>query len=190
MDLEPPALPPSRLEGGWTLSKEYVETVFDGLGVTVEGQTLVYEDETLRERLVAAGGTDRVWRFFFVSRLDISPSPGFGMETVARPHVVRESKANFTTELRERGFEDVEIEETNRVRIGDHRGDLTPYRARLDADGTDAEIVGALAVWFDGAFHIAGGAYPESGLEPWVDVEADAYEAELLEMIRATAASE
>ncbi|PSP40172.1 hypothetical protein BRC63_06230 [Halobacteriales archaeon QH_10_70_21] len=185
---EAPTLPPSRLsDSGWTLSSEEAETVYRGLGVSVTGHTAVYEDAGLRERVVEAGGEDRVWRFFFASRLDITPSPGFGMVSAARPYVVRESKETFADELRDRGFEDVAHGDTETVRIEGFRARMTPHRARLSVDGTDVRILGAVVVWHDGDFHVAGGAYPASGLERWVDVDPDAYEAELLELIRAVA---
>jgi len=190
MGSDPPSPSSSRLsDGPWALSDEYVETVFEGLGVTVEGRNRVYEDAALRERIAAAGGPDRVWRFFFVSRLSISPSPGFGMASVARPHVVRESKAAFGDELRDRGFVGVETDETTTVRVADHRATLTPHRARLPLAGDAVSVVGALAVWHDDDFIVAGGAYPEAGLERWVEggVDADAYEDELLSLIRAVA---
>ena len=186
--MDPPTPDPTRLsEGGWTLSREEAETVYESLGVSVTAHTVVYEDADLRERIVEAGGEDRVWRFFFASRLDITPSPGFGMVSAARPYVVRESKETFADELRDRGFEDVAHGDTETVRIEGFRARMTPHRARLSVDGTDVRILGAVVVWHDGDFHVAGGAYPASGLEALVDVDADAYETELLELIRAVA---
>ncbi|WP_254838350.1 hypothetical protein [Natronomonas marina] len=185
-EADPPTLPESRLAGtGWTLSRTEAETVFEGLGVSVTGHTAIYEDEDLRERIVAAGGEDRVWRFFFASRLDITPSPGFGMASVARPYVVRESKAAFVEELRERGFEDIAHGDTETVRLGEHRARMTPHRARLPLDDTDVGVLGAVVVWHDGHFHVAGGAYPTTGLQQWVETDPDAYESELLDLIRA-----
>jgi len=190
-EADPPTLPDSDLTSGWALVETDVEVVYRGLGVSVTGHTAVYEDETLRDRIVAAGGEDRVWRFFFASRLDISPSPGFGMSSVARPYVVRESKTVFTEELAERGFEDVVHGETQTVDIGGHRARMTPHRARLQLDGSDGtgevSVLGAVVVWYDGDFHVAGGAYPTSGLAAWTEIDPDAYEAELLDLIRAVA---
>jgi hypothetical protein len=186
--MDPPTPDSTRLsEGGWSLSREEAETVHEGLGVSVTAHTAVYEDGDLRERIVEAGGEDRVWRFFFASRLDITPSPGFGMASAARPYVVRESKETFIEELHERGFEDVADGDTETVKLGGRRGRMTPHRARLSTADRDVEVLGAVVVWHDGDFHVAGGAYPVSGLEPLVDVDGDAYETELLELIRAVA---
>jgi len=54
----------------------------------------------------------------------------------------------------------------------------------------DLRVRGFLAVWLDGEFRIAGGAYPESGLEGLlaeadVDPDGAAYREELLALIRA-----
>ena len=186
--MDPPTPDQTRLsECRWTLSREEAESVYEGLGVSVTARTAVYEDADLRERIVEAGGEDRVWRFFFASRLDITPSSGFGMVSAARPYVVRESKETFADELRDRGFENIAHGDTETVRIGGHRARMTPHRARLSLDGADVRILGTVVVWHDGDFYVAGGAYPASGLGRWVDVDPYAYEEELLELIRAVA---
>ncbi len=188
-DVDPPALSDDALaDSGWTLSREETETVFEGLGVSVTAHTAVYEDADLRERIVEAGGEDRVWRFFFASRLDITPSPAL-MASTARPYVVRESKKTFAEELRERGFEDIADGDTETVELGGRRGRMTPHRARLSTAEGEVAVLGAVVVWHDGGFHIAGGAYPTDGLERVAghDVDPDAYEAELLELIRTVA---
>ena len=186
---EPPTVPTERLAGsGWELARERSETVFEGLGVTVRSHTYVYEDVGLRERLVAAGSEDRVWRFFFSSRLEITPSPGFGMESVAMPHAVRESNEKFAEELRGRGFESVEAGDTQRVKLDSGTdGRLTPHHARLLVGDAEVDVAGAMAIWYDGVFLSAGGAYPEAGIDRWVDADTDAFETELLELIQAVA---
>jgi hypothetical protein len=186
--MDPPKPASERLsEGGWTLSREEAETVYRGLGVSVTAHTAVYEDAALRDRIAAAGGEDRVWRFFFVSRLVISPSPGAGMASVARPYVVRESTSAFADELTDRGFADVEHGDTETVRLADHRTRMTPHRARLPVDGGAVGAQGATVVWYDDGFHVAGGAYPTAGLQQWTEIDPDAYEADLLDLIRAVA---
>jgi hypothetical protein len=182
-----PDVPADRLEErGWSLTEERAETVFDGLGVSVSAHSCIYEDAALRKRVAEASGHDRIWRFFFGSRLDITPSPGFGMASVAKPHVVRESKKKFADDLRDRGFTDVVHRDTETVRLGDGtRARLTPYRAQITIEGETIHVVGALAVWHDSEFTIAGGAYPKQGLDRWADIDPDAYESELLELIRA-----
>lgn len=185
-DAEPPTLPDSVLDdSGWALAETEADVVYRGLGVSVTGHTAVYEDTALRERIAAAGGEDRVWRFFFASRLDITPSPGFGMASVARPYVVRESKAAFAEELEARGFEDVVHGDTETVKLESHRARMTPVRARLPIGGVD--VLGAVVVWNGADFHVAGGAYPTRGLASWADVDPDGYETELLDLIRTVA---
>ena len=94
-DRDHPTLPPDRLgDSGWTLAETVHETVFRGLGVSVTGHTAVYEDLDLRDRIVAAGGEDRTWRFLFAARLEIGPPPGAAMASVARPYVVRQCRQN------------------------------------------------------------------------------------------------
>jgi hypothetical protein len=186
---EPPAVPDERLaDSGWELAKERTETVFEGLGVSVRSHTYIYEDVDLRERLVAAGSEDRVWRFFFTSRLEITPSPGFGMESVAMPHAVRESNKKFAEELRERGFENVEAGDTQQVQLDSRTdGRLTPHHARLPVGDAEVDIAGAMTIWYDGVFLSAGGAYPESGIGRWIDADTDVFETDLLELIQAVA---
>lgn len=185
---DPPTLPDTWLaDGGWVLAETETETVFRGAGVSVTADTAVYEDAALRERITAAGGADRVWRFFFATRLSIRPSFALGLTSVVRPHVVRESNAAFAAELTERGCVDVEHGDTETVRLGDHRARMTPVRARLPLGDRDVGILGALVVWKNRRFHVAGGAYPTSGLDPVTEIDPDAYESELLELIRAVA---
>lgn len=173
-------------DGGWTHAKTRSRTVFEGVGVSVRAETAIYEDADLRERIAAAGGPDRVWRFFFSSRLAVSPSPPL-LETVGRPHAVRESKQDFADELRDRGIEAVSAGDTRSVRVADAEAALTPFYGTVDADRATVDVVGALALWYDNGFCVAGGMYPSDGVERWVDVAPDAFETELLSLIRATA---
>jgi hypothetical protein len=176
----PPRVPEADLEArGWTRSDDRTGTVFEGLGVTVEARTLVYEDRQLRTAVVEAGGPNRIWRFLFVSRLEITPPPAFGMHAAIRPHVDRESKRTFAEELYERGIENVASGETTRVELaGDSRARLTPYRGAItveenEREGTTVEIVGRLALWYDESFHIAGCAGPSGAIDGWADAGTD-----------------
>jgi len=104
-----------------------------------------------------------------------------------KPRIVTESKREFAEELRERGFEAVEVGDTESVRTDNRkRARLTRYRAQLTLDGETLPVAGRVAAWYDGAFYVAGGAYPTDGLDRWVnDAETERYEKELLDIIRA-----
>jgi hypothetical protein len=184
----PPEIPDRLGECDWTLSTERTETLFEGLGARVEGHTRTYEDTGLRERIVDAGGPDRTWRFFFVSALRISPSPPTRARSLIQPHVVRESRKRFASELRDRGFETIEHGDMRPFRIDDGiRARLTPYHGRLVLEETRVEIRGHVAVWYGDGFYVAGGAYTESGIEQWIDVDPDEFESELVALTRAVA---
>ncbi|MCY4731456.1 hypothetical protein KY092_12925 [Natronomonas gomsonensis] len=183
-----PAVPDSvRSDSRWKRTEETAETVFSLPNVEVTGHTVVYEDADLRERIVAAGGPDRIWRFVFATQLEFSPSLPFGTTSLVKPRIVTESKREFAEELRERGFEAVEVGDTESVRTDNRkRARLTRYRAQLTLDGETLPVAGRVAAWYDGAFYVAGGAYPTDGLDRWVnDAETERYEKELLDIIRA-----
>ena len=188
----PPAVPEDDLKTrGWMRSEDRTETVFDGFGVSVESRTLVYEDSELRSAVVDAGGPDRIWRFLFVSRLQIVPAPAFGAHAAVRPRVLRESKQSFAEELRDRGVERIERGESRRIELaGDRHARLTPYRGRLAVEKdpetpTRVDIVGRLALWYDDGFYIAGCAGPDGSVDGWVEAETDGEE--LFDLIRTVA---
>jgi hypothetical protein len=176
----PPEVPEAELEAqGWTRSADRSETVFEGLGVTVESRTLVYEDAELRRAVVEAGGPDRIWRFLFVSRLGITPSLAFGAKAAVRPQVLREAKQSFAEELHDRGIERIGTGETERTELaGDRHARLTPYRGTITVEtnrtertdtGTEVGIVGRLALWYDDGFFVAGCAGPSGAVDGWAD---------------------
>jgi hypothetical protein len=179
----PPSVPEAALEArGWRRTDDRIETVFEGLGVAVESRTLVYEDRELRSRVVDAGGPDRVWRFLFVARLEITPKPMFGGHAALRPRVLREAKQTFATELRERGIEAVSAGNDERTEVGgDRRARLVPYRGKLpigddDDEKSAVDIVGRLALWYDDGFYLAGVAGPSGTIDGWAEAETDAGE--------------
>ncbi len=208
-----PTVPHERLrEDGWELRSRTEETVFRVPGAAVVGYTVFYEDTRLGEavefpaqpeasdRLV---GTDESspWRFFFATRLAFRPplAPGIGPATL-RPTVASQAKRTFIEDLEARGFERVESGRTQRMRTdsGD-RARLRKFTAELVLEGYGGRptlgVEGWLAVWVTGgAFRIAGGAYPVSGLSELLEaVPADAdlsadtggFREELLGLIRA-----
>lgn len=188
--------PVERLEAGdWSLAEESAETLFRLPGLRVEGHTRLYEDVPLRRAVREAVGADQVCRFFFATAVEFSPPLSPGAAPLIEPTVASEARREFAADLRERGFVDVDRGRTRNVRIDSgSRARLTDYRAayplRTDSVSVDLRVRGFLAVWRDGDFRIAGGAYPEAGLGDLLadaDVEPDGgdYREELLTLIRA-----
>jgi hypothetical protein len=188
--------PVERLEaGGWSLVEESAETLFRLPGLRVEGRTRIYEDVSLRRAVREAVDVDQVCRFFFATAVEFSPSLSPGAAPMIEPTVASEARREFAADLRERGFVDVDRGRTRNLRVeAGSRARLTDYRAayplRTDSANVDLRVRGFLAVWRDGDFRIAGGAYPEAGLADLLrdaDVEPDGnrYREELLELIRA-----
>jgi hypothetical protein len=182
--------------GGWELVEASTETLFELSTARVEGHTRVYEDAALREAVRAAAGVDRLCRFFFATAVEFSPPLSPGVAPIIKPTVASEARREFANDLEERGFVNVDRGRTRNERVDSgSRARLTDYRAvyplRAEDASVDLRVRGFLAVWLDREFHIAGGAYPESGLEDLladaaIEPDANAYREELLELIRAT----
>ncbi len=184
---ESPPVPSEQLAAaGWRRIDHRSESLFRLPGLNVFGETWIYEDATLRRRIAAEGGPDRLWRFFFATELRFEPSLGPGGAAMVRPIVVRGARESFADELRERGIDDVERTETGTLRTeGGHRARTAGYRGRLRVDEVELPIAGWVAVWNDGSFRVAGGAYPESGIERWIGTDRE-FRTELFSLIRAT----
>jgi hypothetical protein len=195
-----PQVPAALLEG-WRQTDQTSETVFELATVSITGHTVVYEDTDLRAtvREATAGDYDRMWRFFFATRLTFSPSlpPGVGPMAVFST-VASQANSQFADDLRERGFQEISQGRRERIRVetGD-RARLRTYNATLDvetpAGGTmDLDLAGFLAVWTtDGQFRLAGGAYPATPIEDvlgigaeTVDTDPAQFREDLLELIR------
>jgi hypothetical protein len=187
-DAGPVGEPTARLErGGWTLSEDTTETLFSLPTARVEGRTRLYEDPELREGIHAAGGPDHVWRFFFATSVEFEPPLAPGVGPMIQPSVVSEAKRRFADDLRDRGFESVRQGSTQSYRVDGGRARLTPFGASYPMEGRNIGIRGYLAVWRDGGFRIAGGAYPDAGLEGLLEevpADAEAYREELLSLLR------
>jgi hypothetical protein len=197
-----PSVPDERLaEGGWKLTEETSETLFRLATVRVEGHTLVYEDADRRAAIEAAsdGELDGPWRFFFATRLAFRPplAPGVGPAMI-RPTVTTEARRTFVADLEDRGFHSIDRRRTERMRTdGGDRARLTNYTARYVVESSvyDSELAieAWLAVWIrDGAFRIAGGAYPTRGFDDLLaaldieqEVDPTADREELLELVQA-----
>lgn len=182
MDEGWPVVPEEALEtGGWELADRTTETVFRLSPAQVVGRTLLYEDPTLRERL----GTSDVTRFFFATALSFRPSLPPGAAPLIESTVRQQANRSFTGRLRERGFEGISRRDRGELETdGGQTASLSTVGARCELDGRRLDVTGWLAVWRDDGFRLAGGAYPESG----VDVEPDdseAYREELLSLVKA-----
>ncbi|WP_246987234.1 hypothetical protein [Halorientalis marina] len=172
-----PAVPDGRLDG-WTRTDAFSETVFELSAVSVEGHTVIYEDDRLRTAVREATGVDRMWRFFFATRLEFSPPlpPGVGPMAVFST-VASQADDRFVDILAERGFRSVSRGRRERVRVETGgRARLRKYTAVLDVDAGDDAIdlqtAGMLAVWtVDGEFRLAGGAYPSRPLADVLRIE-------------------
>ena len=186
-----PSVPADRLtEQGWERIERSTDTLARLPVVDVTGYTLVYGDCDLRERIAAATGHDRPWRFFFATRLSLDPSPPGGGRTMLASLVRSRARDGFVDRLRDRGFESIDRAGTDRVRVRTgERAALTTYRARAAVDDVSYPTMGHLAVWHhDGAFRVSGGAYPANDLSDVLDMDLDsdpnAYREELLDLIR------
>lgn len=197
-----PSVPDERLaEGGWKLTEETSETLFRLATVRVEGHTLVYEDADRCAAIEAAsdGELEGPWRFFFATRLAFRPplAPGVGPAMI-RPTVTTEARRTFVADLEDRGFHSIDRRRTERMRTdGGDRARLTNYTARYVVESSvyDSELAieAWLAVWIrDGAFRIAGGAYPTRGFDDLLaaldieqEVDPTADREELLELVQA-----
>jgi hypothetical protein len=197
-----PAVPEARLDG-WKRTEAFSETVFELSAVSVEGHTVVYEDDQRRTAVRDAtdGALDRMWRFFFATRLDFSPPlpPGVGPAAVFST-VASKAGDQFVDILRDRGFAAVSEGRRERIRVetGD-RARLRRYNAEVTVDGVPGEgtvtlpTAGLLAVWtVDSEFRLAGGAYPARplaevlGLSSGIaDADPDEDRDDLLGLIRA-----
>jgi hypothetical protein len=108
-----------------------------------------------------------------------------------KPSVVTESARRFKRDLRDRGFEGVKRGSRQNVRVrSGARARLTDFRGRYPLEEGSVDVRGYLAVWEDDGFRLAGGAYPEAGLESLLaggDVTPDGnrYRDELLTLVRA-----
>ena len=194
-----PTVPADRLrEGGWELTDESVETVFELPTASVTGATELYDDVRTREAAQSAADVDQQWRFFFGTALTFRPAlaPGIGPAMIL-PTVRSEAYSEFADELRNRGFENVERGRRERVRTdsGD-RARLRSYTASLALDdaGTTLPITGWVGVWHGEGVRIAAGADPNDPVAEILGIEDPDeplqrgprdYREELLGLIRA-----
>jgi len=190
-----PTLSVDRLhEQGWVRIESEQQVLARLPVVTVHGHTVVYGDERLRERVADLAGCDRPWRFFFATRLGLSPSPPGSIPSMVARIVRSRVRDGFADRLRDRGFTDLEQTRRTelRVRTGE-RAHLTGYRGRDPLSCRDSgealPIEGWVGVWSnEGTFYVAGGAYPATDLGALlaIDLETDpdSFRSELFELLR------
>ncbi|WP_335999841.1 hypothetical protein [Halorientalis halophila] len=190
-----PRVPADHLDG-WAVTDRSSETVFELPVARVVGHTAVYDDEDLRSTVngLTAGAVDRMWRFFFATRLEFTPAlpPTIGPAAVFTT-VRTQADAVFRDRLRERGFGDVSKAGHERIRVetGD-RASLQAYEAAIETSVVDVPVEGYLAVWSTGGeFRLAGGAYPAASLDdllgisiPGIDIDPASFREELLNLVR------
>lgn len=182
---------------GWTCTERTSETVFQLPVAEIVGHTAIYDDDDLRTTIrdLTGGSVDRMWRFFFATRLEFSPPlpPAVGPAAVFST-VEAEANSEFVGTLRERGFQNISEDERRRISAGTGGSAfLTSYDALVDVPMVDVDVKGHVAVWTtNGEFRLAGGAYPARSLSdiigmevPGVDMNPDAFREELLDLIRA-----
>lgn len=200
MDGQMPSPPAALDTPEWELYEQTSGVVFSLPSAEVSEHTLVYEDRALRAdiREVTGGVLDRVWRFFFATRLTVSPPPPPGVGTASwYPTVASEARDAFADDLRERGFRNVERHRGQRMRTkAGKRARLTKFTADypVQRDGDEASLPteSFLAVWADGReFRLAGGAHPTSFDGALGEAERDGlgltptgYRNDLLDLIR------
>ncbi|MFB6127750.1 MAG: hypothetical protein ABEJ79_10730 [Halolamina sp.] len=163
--------PPTPIDD-WSCIESETATPFDVGPVTVQAATTVYEDVTRRATVAEATGVDALWRFFFRSRLTLTPETG--VSRALERLVTDRATAGFADRLRDRGLTDVRERESRSLSLGDAEATLTRYEAvnRLgggdgdvdghgDGDGGEVTVEGYVAVWPAAqSFRLAGGAYP------------------------------
>ncbi|QSG16157.1 hypothetical protein [Halapricum desulfuricans] len=195
MTVPEPTLPAERLrEQGWDRIESEQRVLARLPVVTVHGHTVVYGDERLRERVADLSECDRPWRFFFATRLGLSPSPPGSIPSMVARIVRSRVRNGFADRLRDRGFTDLDQTRRTelRIRTGE-RASLTGYRGRDPIACRDVAeelpIEGWVGVWsHDGTFYVAGGAYPVADLGDVLEIELetdpDSFRSELFELIR------
>jgi hypothetical protein len=183
-----PSLPSEGLDG-WRRASDTEETPFSAPGLTVTARVLVYEDATLQAAVRERTGVDRSLRFFLAGRLELAPSPP--VTGALRGLVASRASRGFADRLESRGLSAVERVERRSLRVGDDDARLFRYEAACALDRLALDVEGWLAVWApDGAFRLAGGAYPTAVTDGDADVAAlldpDAFRTDLFDLIRAT----
>jgi len=186
MAATPPQVTAEGIEA-WECVEASVDTLFDLPVVAIEGYTLVYEDAALRERLHRATG-DGATRFFFATQLAFDPELSPRVEALLYRTVASAAQGAFADRLEDRGLSDIQRAGRRKLALGDSkRASAAAFTADYEVAGATLPIEGLVAVWRDDGFTIAGGAYPVGDAGLGVEIEAERYETELVELIEGVA---
>ncbi|WP_123623461.1 hypothetical protein [Halorubrum sp. CSM-61] len=154
--MEPPVVPPDRLDG-WRRVDEATDRAFAAGPVSVDASTVRYER--------AASTPPRP--FCFASRLRIRPATAPNPALTAL--VERQARSGFRDRLAERDIESVEHRGDREIAIDDpaaSRATLSTFRGVARAaseDGRPVPVEALLAVWSTDEYLLGGGAYPLDG---------------------------
>jgi hypothetical protein len=158
-DVPPPPTLPS-LEG-WVRVDESTDRPFELGFIHVIARTVVYEDETIRERISDAEGP---WRFLFATRLEVRPRtpPSKALTRV----VVSGATSGFEDRLSERGFSDIHRSWSRTLAVHGGEAEVVRYEATVTFAGVRLATDAYLAVTpTDGQYLLLGGAYPREVLD-------------------------
>ena len=169
MEIPPPPVPESRL-ADWRQTDRTVDAPFSTPVVSVGTHTVVYEEDTQRDRIRESTGLDHPWRFFFSSRVRLDPPqpPNPMLTSLLRTRIFEA----FVDRLADRGLDDIASQDRGRLPIGGVEGVRNRYLARLRMEGPDSgdgsqshdlltlPIEALVVVWADDDYLVAGGAYP------------------------------
>jgi len=176
-----PAVSAARLDGRWERVEATTETLFGVEGADVRGHTVVFEDTELRRavRAVTEDAVDQSWRFLFATRLGFRPplAPGIGPAMVL-PTVRSEAVGRFAEDLQARGVTDVGRGRRERLRTEDRtRVTLRQLTGTVSLGEAVVPVEGWVGAWTAGDIHVAGGAYPRTGLRDVLEHESADLEA-------------
>lgn len=184
--MDKPRVPSEQLER-WQKTDERKERLFDLEVAHVDGYTLVYEDERLRDQIKKQSGNN-LSRVFFATKLKFFPRLPPGAGRIIKSKIVSEVKKSVAERFQQQGFEQIDTGKSKGMSVNTGaKATLIPYTGKYNSNTVLVPAEGYTGVWRDERFIIAGGAYP-TDLEPvGLDKDTKRYRDELLELIKYTA---
>ncbi|WP_411963307.1 DUF6517 family protein [Haloferax sp. YSMS24] len=155
----PPTLPSL---DGWVRVDESTDKPFELGFIHVVARTVIYEDQTIRERVPATA--EGPWRFLFATRLEIRPRtpPSKALTRL----VVNGATSGFEDQLAERGFSDIHKNWTRSLAVPDGEAEVAHYDTKVTFAGVRLAADAYLSVTpHDGEYLLLGGAYPKEVLD-------------------------